>query len=111
MKISERTVDQVTIFDLVGNIKTPSDMEEFSGAIDAALGRNDVRLLLNFQDVGFINSSGLGRLVLAAKKISDRNGSLKVMNLASDLDELFTFTRLKEKIGVYKSEEEAIRSF
>lgn len=111
MKISARTENGVTILDLLGNIKTPGDMEEFSAAIETELGRNNLKLLLNFQEVGFVNSSGLGRLVLAAKKVGERGGVLKVINLAQDLDELFTFTRLKEKIGVFKNEAEALRNF
>ncbi|MBI5638127.1 MAG: STAS domain-containing protein [Nitrospinae bacterium] len=111
MKISARTENGVTILDLLGNIKTPGDMEEFSTAIETELGRNNLKLLLNFQEVGFVNSSGLGRLVLAAKKVGERGGTMKVTGLAQDLDELFTFTRLKEKIGVFKSEAEALRNF
>ncbi|MBI5177785.1 MAG: STAS domain-containing protein [Nitrospinae bacterium] len=111
MKITMRVAGDVTILDMIGNMKSPADLEDFSGAVNAELDQNHLKLLLNFKDVGFVNSSGLGRLVLAAKKIGDKSGHLKVVNLAPDLDELFTFTRLKEKIGVFKAEDEALRSF
>lgn len=111
MKITGRTVGDVAVLDLTGNIKSSADMEEFSAAIDAEIGRGRNRILLNFADIGFINSSGLGRLVLASKKASEKKGAIKVVNLAPDIDELFTFTRLREKIGVFKSEDEALRSF
>lgn len=111
MKISSRTENGVTILELLGNIKTPGDMEEFSAAIQTELERNNLKLLLNFKEVGFVNSSGLGRLVLASKKVGESGGIMKVTGLAQDLDELFTFTRLKEKIAVFKNEGEALRSF
>lgn len=111
MKISSRTENGVTVLELLGNIKTPGDMEEFSSAIQIELERKNLKLVLNFQEVGFVNSSGLGRLVLASKKVGEKGGVMKVTGLAQDLDELFTFTRLKEKIAVFKTEAEAISSF
>lgn len=111
MKISSRTENGVTILELLGNIKTPSDMEEFSSAIQTELGRKNLKLVLNFQEVGFVNSSGLGRLVLASKRVGESGGVMKVSCLAQDLDELFSFTRLKEKIAVFKTEAEAVGSF
>ncbi len=111
MKVSSRIQEGVTILDLDGDIKSAEDMEAFSSAIDSELKENHTNILLNFQNVKFINSSGLGRLVLGAKKVAEVSGSLRVMNLANDLDELFTFTRLKEKINVYNSEEEALEGF
>lgn len=111
MKIASRLVGGVAVLDLVGNIKSSGDMEEFSAAVDAELEKGHARILLNFQDIGFINSSGLGRLVLASKKIAAKKGEMKVIHLSADIEELFTFTRLKEKIGVFKTEEEALKSF
>ncbi len=111
MKISSRTENGVTILELLGNIKTLGDMEEFSSAIQAELDQKHLKVLLNFQEVGFVNSSGLGRLVLASKKVIEAGGVMKVSGLAQDLDELFTFTRLKEKIAVFKTEADAVRSF
>jgi anti-sigma B factor antagonist len=111
MKVTIRTLGDVSVIDLVGSIKTSIDMEDFSKAITDELDRKHIKLLLNFSEVGFVNSSGLGRLVLATKKVAEKNGVLKVMNLAKELDDLFTFTRLKEKIGVYKDEKEALESF
>lgn len=111
MKISSRTENGVTVLALLGNIKTPGDMEEFSSSIQAELERKSLKLVLNFQEVGFVNSSGLGRLVLASKRVGEGGGIMKVCCLAQDLDELFTFTRLKEKIAVFKTEADAVRSF
>lgn len=111
MKVSSREQEGVVILDLDGDIKTAEDMGTFTSAIDNELKEGRANILLNFQEVKFINSSGLGRLVLGVKKVTESSGSLRVMNLANDLDELFTFTRLKEKINVYKNEEEALEGF
>jgi anti-anti-sigma factor len=105
-----RNSGDVTIIDLSGNIKSPADLENFSRAINTEIEKNNCKILLNFKEVSFINSSGLGRLILATKKLAELDGALQVMNLSGDLDELFTFTRLKDKITVFKDEKEALAS-
>lgn len=111
MHIERRESDDVTIIDFVGNIKTNDDYAIFKKAIDDVIQEGRVKLILNFRDVRFINSSGLGRLILAAKKARESNGSLKIVKLSEDLRELFSFTRLDTKIPIFASEEEAIDSF
>jgi len=93
-----------------GNIKSPADLDNFSQTINAEIGQKKTKILLNFKEVSFINSSGLGRLILAAKKIAEVDGTLQVTNLSDDLEELFTFTRLKDKVAVYKDEAEALEA-
>lgn len=111
MKMVTRIVGDIAIIDLDGNLKDPSDLEQFSKMIDDNIAEDHSKILINFEKVDFINSSGLGRLILATKKVDEKKGSLRVMNLQSSLDELFTFTRLKEKIKVYGDEKSALESF
>ncbi len=111
MEIKVRKVDEVTILDIGGNIKESKDLEAFTNAVSSVLDDGSTKILLNFEKVRFITSSGLGRIVMAIKKISGIGGQLKVMNLGKEIDELFTYTRLKDKISVLGSEEEAVKSF
>ena len=108
MKIETRQQNGTVILDLSGNIRTNEDYTDFKKAIDSASDKAAPKIILNFSEVKFINSSGLGRLVLAAKKIKDNNGSLGIVNLSDDLKELFIFTRLDTKISIFASEKEAI---
>ena len=110
MNTAVRNNGDITIIDMSGNIKSPTDLDNFSQAINSEIEQKKKKILLNFQEVSFINSSGLGRLILAAKKIAEIEGTLQVTNLSDDLEELFTFTRLKDKIAVYKDEAEALEA-
>jgi len=111
LEVSFRNKQNITVIDLRGSIKTNEDYDVFKGAIDQAIEKGNPKVLLNFREVNFINSSGLGRLILAAKNISEDNGQLKITDLSNDLKELFVFTRLDSKIPIYTSEDEAIASF
>ena len=102
---------EVTIIDLVGNLRTSDDYSRFRQAIDDTLDAGTTRVVLNFAQVTFINSSGLGRLVMAAKRAKESGGGVRIVSLSPELQELFAFTRLDSKIPTYASEAEAVKAF
>jgi len=111
LHINIREIADITIIDLVGNIKTNDDYTSFKKTIDDTIQDGRVKLILNFKSVHFINSSGLGRLILASKRAKENGGSLKIVELSADLQELFSFTRLDSKIDIFPTEEDAVESF
>jgi anti-anti-sigma factor len=111
MEIEFRESGNVLILDLIGDLRTVEDYDSFKTAVDSALQKNNHTVLLNFREVGFINSAGIGRLILFAKALNDRGGELVVANLSEPLRELFTFTRLDTKIPIFDTEEEALNRF
>src|SRR5215212_9939355 len=58
------------------------------------LERGERKLLVDFRETAYIDSSGLGVLVSAAKKARERGGDLRLANLSLDLKELFRLTKL-----------------
>jgi len=111
LEVNFREAGKVTIIDLIGSIKTNEDYDIFKKSMDETVSKGKTDVLLNFKNVNFINSSGIGRLILAAKRISEDDGNLKIAELSDDLKELFTFTRLDTKISIFEKEQDAIESF
>jgi anti-anti-sigma factor len=108
LRIETKETQDVVILSLYGNIRTNDDYADFKKAMDDVIEKGKAKIILNFKEVHFINSSGLGRLVLAVKKVKEINGSLSIVNLSDDLKELFLFTRLDTKIPIFQTEEDAI---
>ncbi|VAX26063.1 hypothetical protein MNBD_NITROSPINAE02-361 [hydrothermal vent metagenome] len=111
MRIEIKKTGNVTVVELFGNIKTSDDYGLFKDTVDEMLKTGAINIILNCKEVHFINSSGLGRLILASKRVKENGGALKVTNLSDELMELFTFTMLDTKIQIYETEEEALKSF
>lgn len=108
MRIETKETQDVVILSLYGNIRTNDDYADFKKSMDEVIEKGKAKIILNFKEVHFINSSGLGRLVLAVKKVKEINGSLSIVNLSDDLKELFLFTRLDTKIPIFQTEEDAL---
>jgi len=72
-------------------------------------GKNN--LVVDLQDVRFVDSSGLGSLVSGFKNASARNGNLKLSSLQPQVKSMFELTRLHRVFEIFPNPEEALASF
>ena len=82
--------------------------DELVGMMDRAEQR---MLLINFQQVRFMSSAMLGRLVTLHKKCRENKVSLKLCNLRKDILEVFTVTKLDKLLKIYGDETDAMTAF
>jgi len=81
----------------------PKLREDLAGIIDA--GNN--RLILDLSGVDFVDSSGLGAIVGALKRISVR-GDLVVCGLGQSPAQLFRLTRMDKVFRIFGAAEDAV---
>lgn len=67
-------------------------------------------LVLDLDRCDFIDSTGLGVMVGAAKRLRMIDGAFRIVCSQSHLNELFKLTRLDEVFELYESLEEALAS-
>lgn len=65
-------------------------------------------LILDLDRVDFIDSTGLGVLVGAAKRMRMNEGLMRIVCSQAHLNELFELTRLNEVFDIYETLEEAL---
>ncbi|MFH1407214.1 MAG: STAS domain-containing protein [Candidatus Omnitrophota bacterium] len=66
-------------------------------------------LVLNLQNVSYIDSSGLATLVEGLQRAKSYNGKLKLTNLSGKAKSLFEITKLERIFDIYDSEEAALK--
>lgn len=71
----------------------------------------DGKMLLNFQEVRFMSSAMLGALVTVSKKCKAAEVTLKLSNIAGDLMQVFTMTRLDKIFEFHDDETDALTAF
>ena len=69
------------------------------------------KLLLNFQDVEFLSSAALNKLIILDKKTKSIDGKLKLCQLRPGILEVFVITRLNQLFEIVDEEEAAIEAF
>ena len=100
-------VDGVAIVDIGGQITRFAE-GVLTDAHDQATRKGATAVLLNFSDLDYMNSSGIGLLVTLLVR-SQRNGQqLGAFGLSDHYREIFELTRLDEAIAVHADEATAI---
>ncbi|MEX0690364.1 MAG: STAS domain-containing protein [Gemmatimonadales bacterium] len=78
--------------------------------LDAA-AKGSTRVLVDFSNTGYIDSSGLGVLVSLSKKLREDGGELRLAGLNEDLRTLFELTKLDTLFAIAESPEDALVQF
>ena len=82
--------------------------DEFKQTVDNALATCGARnLALSFKGVSFIDSSGVGAILIRYKRIQQLGGEVMLMNLQPQVARVLELSGLFRLIKVYPSEKQA----
>lgn len=68
-------------------------------------------MILNLAGVDYIDSTGLGSLVICFSTMRKAGGSVKLLNLSRRNIELLVLTKLETVFEVFADEQDAVNSF
>ena len=108
MQITKRKNGDVTVFDIKGKILIGDGIIELREAIDNEEGKS---LLLNFEKVPYLDSTGLGEDVRTYTSIKNKGGVVKIVNLTNKVRDLLSVTKLITVFETFEDEEKAVASF
>ena len=90
----ERIEENVTILDLNGDITFGEGSVELRKTIRRLLSEGKKNIHLNFQSVGYVDSSGIGELISTLTAINREGGELKLLNPSIRVKELLAICKL-----------------
>ena len=111
MKLDLREKDGVTILVLSGQLTGGVGDEQFREAIDTILASGRNKILVDFADVTFMDSAGMGELVAGHRTVERFGGQLKLLSPSKRVHNTLTMSKLLPIIQVFESEDDAIASF
>ncbi len=111
LNISMRESSSITILDLVGKIILGTGDRKLKEVIDTLLAEDKRNILLNFNGVTYMDSSGIGQLVHSLRTVKADCGHLKIVNASNKIYKTFDIMKLLPIFEVYSDEKEALKSF
>ncbi len=111
MKIHTRTVGDVHILDIDGNITLGDATKTIRYTINDLMQNGGKKIVLNMNDVNYIDSSGIGELVRTYTTVTNQGQQLKLLNLTKKTMDLLVITKLLTVFQVYEDEQLAVASF
>lgn len=107
-RVAERKNSDVLVLGLEGRLVIGDAVEEFRRKIDEAIKSGQTRLALDLQGTEYIDSSGMGFLVVAHKVAREAGGMLAMFNLTDRVVDLMLLTKLSGVFHLYASEQDAV---
>jgi anti-sigma B factor antagonist len=110
-EIQEREKEGITILDFKGRIAAGPEataLREKVAEVTAAGKRN---LVLNLAGVDYIDSTGLGALVVCVTGLRKIGGNMKLLNLNRRNIDLLVMTKLDTVFEVFTDEQDAVSSY
>ncbi len=95
-------------FTLIRNDKVRAEIEltninELSKILNELIDKGERNILINFQNVVYIDSSALGVLMDAIKKLKKQDGELGILSISRNILEVFIATQIAQYFKYYKS--------
>jgi anti-sigma B factor antagonist len=111
LDISEREREGITILDLNGRITVGDESTCLREELRALMARGVLNVIVNLQDIDYIDSTGLGALVVCFTSLRKAGGELKLLNLNRRNVELLVLTKLSTVFELFNDEQDALNSF
>lgn len=108
LRVSQRNNGDVLVLGLEGRLVIGEAVEEFRRKIDEAIKGGQTRVALDMQGTEYIDSSGMGFLVVAHKVARDAGGMLAMFNLNERVVDLMLLTKLSGVFHLYANEQDAV---
>lgn len=110
MQLVEKEQDGVTVLELGGRLDSNTS-KVLEDKIMEILGQDKKKLLIDFQDVDYINSTGLRVLLLALQQLKKNQGKLVLSSIKDYMKEVFEISGYTEIFPIYVNQQEALIHF
>lgn len=110
MKLDLEESGDVSILVLDGQLAGVTS-RAFREAMDTLIESGRTQILLDFTELSFMDSSGIGELVASYRTIARLGGAVKILKPGKRIQDALTLTKLLPIFEVFDDRDEAVASF
>jgi anti-sigma B factor antagonist len=111
LDIGRREREGIVLLDLKGRITMGDEVTAFREAVEAIASGAEPRLILNMREVEYVDSTGLGAMVMCSTRITNAKGATRLVHLNRRNMELIVMTKIDTIFEVFDDETDAVNSF
>ena len=111
LDIERKEREGITILNLNGRITMGEEAVKFRQTVQDVARSANPKLIINMKDVDYIDSTGLGAIVMSSTALRKAGGEVKLMNLNRRNVELLVATKLTTIFEIFTDEQDAVNSF
>ncbi len=107
MDIKQRDLNGAAVLDIKGDL-TYANRGEFKMAVERVKSAGCRHLILNMEQVRFVDSAGLGLLALISQNFKVNQAQLSLVKPQSYVREIMSLANIPKMIPLFESEQEAL---
>ncbi len=111
LEIRRREREGIAILDLDGRLTVGEEAAALRETLRTLAAEGVRNVILNLENVAYIDSTGLGALVVCFTSLRKQGGKLKLENVNRRNIELLLFTKLTTVFELFNDEQDAVNSF
>lgn len=111
LEIQQKEREGVPILDLKGRITVGPEATALREKVASLTAASIKNIVLNLAHVDYIDSTGLGALVIVATSLRKAGGNVKLVNLNRRNIELLVMTKLATVFEIFNDEQDAVNSY
>lgn len=111
LEIQQREREGITVLELRGRITVGPEASALRDKVTQLSAEGKRNIVLELGAVDFIDSTGLGALVICATSLRKSGGNIKLVNLNRRNIELLVMTKLATVFEIFNDEQDAISSY
>jgi anti-anti-sigma factor len=109
MEIHTRVENEIHVVDIVGNLDTNTSPDA-ENQLTKLMDQGVKKIVINFEKLDYISSSGLRVLLAASKRIKSEEGDIRICNLNEIVQEVFDISGFSTILKVSGSLEQALEN-
>ncbi len=111
LDVQRREIEEIVILDVSGRLVVGPEASDLRRVFDHLTAQRQSRIILNLKEVDYIDSTGLGTLVIGHSAAKDGGGDMKLLHLSKRSAQLLILTKLTTVFEIFDDEQAAINSF
>lgn len=111
LDIQQREREGVTLLDMKGRITAGPEASALREKVAALNTAGTRKLVFNLGGVDYIDSTGLGALVMSVTSLRKNGGNVKLLHLTRRHIELLVMTKLATIFEIFNDEQDAVNSY
>jgi anti-sigma B factor antagonist len=110
MNIHEETINKTGVLKLTGRLDAAS-VKNFKDAVTSLVKKEISNIVIDMNDVEFVDSSGLGSLVSCLRIVNNEGGDIRLSSLQNQIRALLELTRMHRVFQIFDDTDAAVKSY
>ena len=112
LNIDRKKIDpDIAVLEMTGRITMGSDSQKIEWGLAELLKENQKKVIFDLQGINFLDSSGIGILMMCHAKLKKAGGALRIAGATGMVKETLELTSVDKIVKLFPTAAEAARGF